>query len=108
MPGAATSTATRRAASPRPPAWRARPAASAYRYTSKYIDAPVTPLFPFGHGLSYTRFRLADLRLGARSLPATGRLDVSVDVRNVGDRPGDEVVQLYIRDVAASVPRPVR
>ena len=82
--------------------------ATADRYTSKYIDAPVTPLFPFGHGLSYTRFRLRDLRLDARRIPRDGRLDVSVDVENVGDRDGDEVVQLYIRDVAASVARPVK
>ena len=78
------------------------------RYTSKYIDAPVTPLFPFGHGLSYTRFRLKDPQLDARSIPATGRLAVSVEVENVGDRAGDEVVQLYIRDVASSVVRPVK
>ena len=56
------------------------------KYTSKYIDAPVTPLFPFGHGLSYTRFRLKDLRLDARRIPPDGRLAVSVDVENVGDR----------------------
>jgi beta-glucosidase len=82
--------------------------ASGRRYTSKYIDAPVTPLFPFGHGLSYTRFRLHDLRLDARRIPPDGRLAVSVEVENVGDRDGDEVVQLYLRDVAASVARPVR
>jgi beta-glucosidase len=84
-----------------------RPAAGR-RYTSRYIDAPVTPLFPFGHGLSYTRFRLSNLCLGTRRLPVDGQLDVRVDVENVGGRKGDEVVQLYIRDVAASVPRPVR
>ena len=78
------------------------------RYTSKYIDAPVTPLFPFGHGLSYTQFRLTDLLTDARRIPSDGRLAVSVNVKNVGDREGDEVVQLYIRDVAASVARPVR
>jgi beta-glucosidase len=85
----------------------ARPA-SDDRYTSKYIDAPVTPLFPFGHGLSYTRFRLSDLCLGARGIPTDGCLDVSVDAENIGDRAGDEVVQLYVRDVAASVVRPVK
>jgi beta-glucosidase len=84
-----------------------RPAARK-RYTSKYIDVPVTPLFPFGHGLSYTRFRLSDLRLGARRIPPEGGLTVDVDVENVGDREGDEVVQLYLRDVVASVARPVK
>jgi beta-glucosidase len=77
-------------------------------YTSKYIDAPVTPLFPFGHGLSYTRFRLKNLCLDARRITPEGRLAVSVAVENVGDRDGDEVVQLYIRDLAASVVRPVK
>jgi beta-glucosidase len=84
-----------------------RPAGKS-RYTSKYIDAPVTPQFPFGHGLSYTRFRLGNLRLDARRIRPDERIVVSVDVANVGDRDGDEVVQLYIRDVAASVVRPVR
>jgi beta-glucosidase len=78
------------------------------KYTSKYLDVPVTPLYPFGHGLSYTQFRLSDLRLSAQRIPADGRLDVSVEVENAGRRAGDEVVQLYIRDVAASVTRPVR
>jgi beta-glucosidase len=82
--------------------------ASSRRYTSKYIDITVTPLFPFGYGLSYTRFRLRDLRLDARRIPPDGRLMVAVDVENVGDRDGDEVVQLYLRDVAASVARPVK
>ena len=84
-----------------------RPATSD-RYTSKYIDAPVTPLFHFGHGLSYTRFRLRDLHLSSPRLPHDGRLELWVDVENIGDRAGDEVVQLYIRDVAASVARPVK
>ncbi|PIP82475.1 MAG: glycosyl hydrolase [Elusimicrobia bacterium CG_4_9_14_3_um_filter_62_55] len=78
------------------------------KYSSKYLDVPVTPLYPFGYGLSYTRFRLAELRLSARSIRPDGRLRVSVDVENTGPRPGDEVVQLYIRDATASAVRPVR
>jgi beta-glucosidase len=78
------------------------------KYTSKYLDVPVTPLYPFGYGLSYTRFRIADLRLSARSIRPDGRLTVSVEVENVGKRAGDEVVQLYVRDMAASVTRPVK
>jgi beta-glucosidase len=85
-----------------------RPASLDDRYTSKYIDAPVTPQFPFRHGLSYTRFRLSDLHLSARGIRADGSLDVHVTVENIGDRAGDEVVQLYIRDIAASVARPVK
>jgi beta-glucosidase len=85
-----------------------RPPKADQKYTSKYLDVPWEPLFPFGHGLSYTRFRLSNLRLSPRTIPADGRLAVTVDVENVGDRAGDEVVQLYIRDVVASVARPVK
>jgi beta-glucosidase len=78
------------------------------KYTSKYLDVPVTPLYPFGHGLSYTQFRLSNLQLSAPRINADGRVEVSVEVENAGRREGDEVVQLYIRDVAASVARPIR
>ena len=78
------------------------------KYTSKYLDVPVTPLYPFGHGLSYTQFRLSDLQVGGRSIRPDGRVVVTVEVENAGGRAGDEVVQLYVRDVASSVTRPVR
>jgi len=78
------------------------------KYTSKYLDSAVTPLFPFGFGLSYTRFRLSNLRLGAASIKPDGRVAVTVDIENTGKLEGDEVVQLYIRRNAASVTRPVR
>ncbi|HEV2882773.1 MAG TPA: beta-glucosidase BglX [Pyrinomonadaceae bacterium] len=78
------------------------------KYTSKYLDVPWTPLYPFGHGLSYTKFRLSDLQLSARSIRPDGQLTASVMVENTGARAGDEVVQLYVRDVAASVTRPVK
>jgi beta-glucosidase len=78
------------------------------KYTSKYLDVPVTPLYPFGHGLSYTEFRLSNLQLSAPRIQRDGSVRVSVEVENVGRREGDEVVQLYIRDVVASVARPVR
>ncbi len=71
-----------------------------------YIDAPATPLFAFGHGLSYTTFAYSDLTVqGART---DTPVEVAVTVRNTGDRSGDEVVQLYCRDDAASVARPDR
>jgi len=71
-----------------------------------YIDAPATPLFAFGHGLSYTTFAYSDLTVqGART---DAPVEVVVTVRNAGDRSGDEVVQLYCRDDAASVARPDR
>jgi beta-glucosidase len=78
------------------------------KYTSKYLDVPVTPLYPFGHGLSYTEFRLSNLQVSTPSIPRSGSVRVSAEVENVGRVGGDEVVQLYIRDVAASVARPVR
>jgi len=85
-----------------------RPPEAENRYTSKYIDAPWTPLFPFGFGLSYTKFKISDLQLSAPRIDANGKLTVSVEVENVGRRAGDEVVQLYIRDPVASMTRPVK
>jgi beta-glucosidase len=78
------------------------------KYTSKYLDVPWTPLYPFGYGLSYTQFRLSNLQLSAQSIRPGGQLTATVEVENTGKRAGDEVVQLYIRDVASSVTRPVR
>lgn len=77
-------------------------------YTSKYIDVDFTPEYPFGFGLSYTTFDYANLRLSSRTLDKGGRLTVSADVTNSGGREADEVVQLYIRDLVASVCQPVR
>ena len=82
--------------------------ASDQKYTSKYLDVPVTPLYPFGYGLSYTKFRLTKLELSSQRISASGQLEVKVEVENVGKRGGDEVVQLYLRDVAASITRPVK
>lgn len=85
-----------------------RPSDEKNKYSSKYLDVPFTPLYPFGYGLSYTSFALSNLSLSSDSIPVDGRLKVSVQVENSGRRAGDEVVQLYIRDLAASVTRPVR
>lgn len=85
-----------------------RPPDAANKYTSKYLDSPWTPLYPFGYGLSYTQFKFSNLRLSAPNIRPNGEIRVSVDVENTGRRAGDEVAQLYIRDVAASVTRPVR
>jgi len=85
-----------------------RPADPANGYTSKYLDLPWTPLFPFGYGLSYTTFAYSSLRLSAPKIVAGDSLTVSVDVKNTGDRAGDEVVQLYLRDSVASVAEPVK
>jgi beta-glucosidase len=73
-----------------------------------YVDGPVAPLWPFGFGLSYSSSRTDRLRLDRLELPTTGgSVAISVDVTNTGDRMGDEVVQLYVRDVEATIARPV-
>ncbi|MBX6330316.1 MAG: glycoside hydrolase family 3 C-terminal domain-containing protein, partial [Gemmatimonadaceae bacterium] len=84
-----------------------RPPSDSNRYTTKYLDVPWTPLYPFGYGLSYTTFAYAPPRLSRSTMRATDTLVVQVDVRNTGSRAGDEVVQLYVRDDVASVTRPV-
>jgi beta-glucosidase len=66
------------------------------------------PLFPFGHGLSYTSFAYRDLQLSAAQIETDETLTITVDVHNTGQRAGDEVVQLYLTDVASSVPVPIR
>lgn len=85
-----------------------RPPEAQNRYTSKYFDAPWTPLYPFGYGLSYTTFKIGNPQLSAPRISANGKLTVSVEVENTGRRAGDEVVQLYIRDVVATMTRPVK
>jgi beta-glucosidase len=78
------------------------------RYLSHYLDIPNEPLFPFGFGLSYTEFTYEDLKLSGDTLTEDGLLIASVTVTNTGDRAGEELVQLYIRDIAGEVVRPVK
>jgi len=73
-----------------------------------YFNADITPLYPFGYGLSYTSFEFNNLRLEKTSIAKNESVKVLVDVKNTGDRIGDEVVQLYIRDELSSVTRPVK
>jgi beta-glucosidase len=73
-----------------------------------YVSGPFSPLYPFGHGLSYTTFRYDNLQVTPATATVGDSINVSVDVKNTGDRAGDEVVQLYIRDVVGSVSRPVK
>ena len=79
-----------------------------YKYRSNYMDTPHTPLYPFGFGLSYTTFEYSDVRLSADKMGVDGSVTASVDVTNTGKRDADEVVQLYIRDVSATIARPVK
>ena len=74
--------------------------------TYRYFSGEV--LYPFGHGLSYTRFSYSDLTVEPLQIRAGENVTVGIDVRNVGTRAGDEVVQLYLTDVGADVPVPIR
>lgn len=85
-----------------------RPPLDTEKYTSKYLDLPWTPLFPFGHGRSYTTFAFSDLRLDRTTMTVSDSLIVRVTVTNTGERGGDEVVQLYVRDDVGTVTRPVK
>jgi len=77
------------------------------KYTSKYLDVPNTPLYPFGYGLSYTSFAYGTPQVSDTIFQAGETVTLSVAVRNTGDRPGRETVQFYVRDMVGSVTRPV-
>jgi len=77
-------------------------------YRSRYWEGPTAPLYPFGHGQSYTTFSFANLKLGAPQVKLGAAVPVSVDVTNSGSVAGDEVVQLYVHQKAGSASRPVR
>ncbi len=78
------------------------------KYSSKYIDLSSDPLFPFGYGLTYSKFELADLKIENTEIRAGEPVRASVKITNSGIRRATEVVQLYLRDHAASVTRPVK
>ncbi len=73
-----------------------------------YVDMKATPLFEFGYGLSYTKFDYSNLQLSPQAIGPNGEVTVRADVRNAGARRGEEVVQLYIRDLISTVTRPVK
>jgi beta-glucosidase len=85
-----------------------RPMQPMNKYTSKYLDVPNSPLYPFGFGLSYTTFTYSPVELSSPGLTMTDGVTVSVVVKNTGTRAGEEVVQLYVRDLVGSVTRPVK
>ena len=84
-----------------------RPAATNDHYTSKYLDMPNEPRFAFGHGLSYSRFELSELRIDRAELRAGEPISLSVKVVNHGPFAGEETVLLFIRDQVSSVTRPL-
>jgi len=71
-----------------------------------YVDVPWDPLYPFGHGLSYTEFAYSNLEVTPEQVQDEEEVHISCEVQNVGERAGDEVVQLYVHDLVASVTRP--
>ncbi len=85
-----------------------RPFDAKDKYTSKYIDVPNEPLYPFGYGLSYTTFKYSDLQLDKKLIGFDETLKINMTITNTGSRAGEETVQLYIRDLVGSVTRPVK
>lgn len=85
-----------------------KPSGGQSNWSGDYVDGSHLPLWPFGHGLSYSRFEISGLALDRASMPVDGELAISVHATNTGDRDADEVVQLYVQDLAASVTRPVK
>jgi beta-glucosidase len=77
-------------------------------YTSKYIDVDFTPEYPFGYGLTYTRFEYSKTQVSSATMQRDGRITVTAEIANRGDREGVETAQLYIHQLAASVVQPVR
>jgi beta-glucosidase len=77
-------------------------------YKSNYIDSPNTPLYPFGHGLSYTNFDYSDITLSSNNIGTSDTLSVFVNIKNTGNYDGHEIAQLYIHDKVGSITRPVK
>lgn len=85
-----------------------RPMSANNKFSSKYLDSPSEPLFPFGYGLSYSNFNYSDIKLSKTQLKGNEKLIATVTLTNTGKVAGEEVVQLYIQDPAASISRPVK
>ncbi len=85
-----------------------RPLIEEDKYTSKYLDSPNTPLYPFGYGLSYSTFIYDNLQIFPQTASIGDTLLATVEIKNSSDREGEEIIELYIRDEVASVTRPVK
>jgi beta-glucosidase len=91
-----------------PVSYNHKPSAMRSNWYVDYVDETVKPLFPFGHGLSYTTFSYENLSVDPQTASIGETIDIAADITNTGDRRGEEVVQLYTRDEFASLPRPVK
>lgn len=85
-----------------------RPANEKVRYSSRYLDISFKPMFSFGYGLSYTNFEYSNLMIDKTTISSNDLLKASITLKNAGNYDGEEVVQLYIRDLVGSITRPVR
>jgi beta-glucosidase len=85
-----------------------KPSGACSQFHGDYSDLPASPLFCFGHGLSYTKFEYSDLEVSSAELTAGDLLGISCRLKNAGERAGEEVVQLYVRQPFVSVTRPVQ
>jgi beta-glucosidase len=85
-----------------------KPSGARSQLWGNYVETSTSPAFEFGYGLSYTTFKLSNLRIEPKRVPQTSKIPIKVDIENTGGRAGEEVVQLYINDVVASITRPVK
>ncbi len=85
-----------------------KPSGGRSQFWGDYVDASTSPAFEFGYGLSYTTFKFSNLRIEPNRVTLAGKISVKVDIENTGSRAGEEVAQLYINDVVASITRPVK
>ncbi len=85
-----------------------RPFMEGVKYTSRYLDVSNKPLFPFGYGLSYSTFQYGDIQLSKSSLSDNDSIQATITVTNTGSVAGEETVQMYIRDMVATVTRPLK
>jgi len=91
-----------------PMVYNTKPSGTRSHWYGDYVDEKVQPLFPFGHGLSYTNFEYSSLQIDPAKVGAGGEVRISLRVKNSGEMTGDEVVQLYTHQIYASIPRPLR